>query len=87
MLVKWFTAALVWGVLVGSVQARTLTACMSLLSPDMLFCTDNRDTMLLCDVSKGAVKPDCRTMRSVYLSWRGHPERRTEFYMKLYGAK
>lgn len=67
-----------------SQPARAQTACMSLVSPDVLLCTDGRDMPLVCDVS--GAKPACQTFAALYKSWRGHPERREEFYRRLYGA-
>lgn len=64
--------------------AQKITNCMSLMSPDMLFCTDATDRVLLCDVSGGGAT--CTTIPALYKSWRGHPERRETFYRKLYGA-
>jgi hypothetical protein len=29
----------------------------------------------------------CRTPRQLYREWRHHPERQSEFYLKLYGAR
>jgi hypothetical protein len=60
-------------------------ACMSLMSPDMLFCTDAHEQVILCDVTD-AQHVDCKTMPALVRSWRGHPERRELFYRKLYGA-
>lgn len=65
--------------------APVVKACMSLMSPDMLFCTDVHEQVILCDVSSGAAV--CSTMPALYRSWRGHPERRETFYRKLYGAE
>lgn len=61
-------------------------ACMSLMSPDMLFCTDGHDNVLLCDITD-TKRVDCKSMPAVIRSWRGHPERRETFYRKLYGAE
>ncbi len=66
------------------VVAGLITSCMSLMAPDMLFCTDVQNRMLLCDVS--GMQPDCKTITALYASWRGHPERRELFYRKLYGV-
>jgi hypothetical protein len=57
--------------------------CMSLMSPDVLFCTDSRNRAVMCETGD---KPLCRTMTALYRSWRGHPERREAFYRKLYGV-
>jgi hypothetical protein len=62
----------------------TERVCMSLVSPDVLLCTNHRDTPLVCDATAKPVK--CQTFKALYASWRGHPERRAEFYLKLYGA-
>lgn len=67
------------------VAALLIKSCMSLMSPDMLFCTDQHDNTVLCDITETA-KPDCKTMPALYKSWVGHPERREQFYNKLYGA-
>lgn len=69
---------------VTGARANMVKACMSLVGPDMLFCTDDRDVSLLCDAT--GEKPVCQTMTALYRSWRQHPERREEFYRKLYGA-
>ena len=61
-----------------------IVGCMSLVSPDVLFCTDSSNRAVMCQTSDD--KPACMTMTALYRSWRGHPERRELFYRKLYGA-
>lgn len=52
--------------------------CMSLLSPDVLFCRVD-GVVMVCQRS-GCVTPDELTE-----TWRKHPERRAAFIDKLYG--
>ncbi len=67
----------------SGVISQRLNACMSLAAPDVLFCTDARDRSVIC-IATG--KPACQTTTAMYRSWRGHPERREEFFRRLYGA-
>lgn len=62
----------------SSQHACAQPACMSLLNPDVLICEGNR----VCDATG-----KCQTVERLQRSWRGHPERRAEFYRKLYGAE
>ena len=73
-------------VLASGAPLPVVKACMSLMSPDMLFCTDAHEQVILCDVTD-ARRVDCKTMPQIVRSWRGHPERRELFYRKLYGAE
>lgn len=88
---SWVTAGLVLAAMIASnaVNATDLPivkACMSLMAPDMLFCTDAHEQVILCDITD-ARRVDCKTMPQIVRSWRGHPERRELFYRKLYGAE
>lgn len=85
-----FAAALVVAWMVPGAEASgaptpsKIVGCMSLVSPDVLFCTDSSNRAVMCQTSES--KPACMTMTALYRSWRGHPERRDAFYRKLYGA-
>jgi hypothetical protein len=63
--------------------AALLVNCMSLSSPSMVFCMDARERTVLCDVT--GAKPDCQDLKTIFKSWDGHPERKADFYRKLYG--
>lgn len=85
-----FAAALVVAWMVPGAEASgappsKIVGCMSLVSPDVLFCTDSSNRAVMCQTSES--KPACMTMTALYRSWRGHPERRDAFYRKLYGAQ
>lgn len=85
-----FCALFLYGLLAGAYASGApkppskIVGCMSLVSPDVLFCTDSSNRAVMCMTGD---KPTCMTMTALYRSWRGHPERRETFYRKLYGAE
>ncbi len=83
-----FLAALIVAWMVPGAEASgappsKVVGCLSLVSPDVLFCTDSSNRAVMCMTGD---KPNCMTMTALYRSWRGHPERRETFMRKLYGA-
>jgi hypothetical protein len=65
-----------------SAAAKAGAVCLSLLSPEVLFCKIPKlQTDVVICMSDG-----CRTPRHLYREWKHHPERRYAFYLKLYGA-
>jgi hypothetical protein len=66
-----------------SAAAKAGAVCLSLLSPEVLFCKIPKMHLdaVVC-MSDG-----CRTPQNLYREWRHRPERRGEFYLKLYGAQ
>jgi hypothetical protein len=66
-----------------SVAAKAGAVCLSLLSPEVLICRLPKMHLdaVIC------MTDGCRTPRQLYREWRHHPERQSEFYLKLYGAR
>ena len=65
-----------------SAAVRAGVVCLSLLSPDVQFCKLPKMNLdVVC------IRDGCRTPKQLSREWRHHPERRSDFYLKLYGAR
>jgi hypothetical protein len=66
-----------------SAAAKAGAVCLSLLSPEVQFCKLPKMHLdaVVC------MNDGCRTPKQLYREWRRHPERQSEFYLKLYGAQ
>jgi hypothetical protein len=65
-----------------SAAVKAGAVCLSLLSPEVQLC---KLTKMHLDAV--CMRDGCRTPKQLSREWRHHPERQSDFYLRLYGAR